>query len=73
MKSQAGSYAKKSGVKNEIRAVLYEEEGQFFDVDDDESFLICLEKVVASELQSVTFLVQFSEIEVKSRKSGEPK
>ena len=53
--------------------MLYEEDGQFIDVDDDDSFFICLEKAVASEIQSVTFLVKFSESEVKSKKSGESK
>ena len=60
-------------LKNEILGVLYEEDGQFIDVDDDDSFFICLEKAVASEIQSVTFLVKFSEAEVKSKKSGESK
>ena len=53
--------------------MLYEEDGQFIDVDDDDSFFICLEKSVALEIQSVTFIVQFSEAEKKPKKSGEPK
>lgn len=73
LKSQAGSFAKKCGIKNEIRAVLCQEADDLIDVDDDESFMICLEKASLSQQQSVTFLVQFAEAEIRYKKNGEPK
>ena len=60
LKSQAGSFATKNGVKNEINAVLYEEDGCFISVEDDDDFELCLEKAIKTTAKAVTFLIQFA-------------
>ena len=47
-------------MKNEIKAVLYEEDGSFIFVEDDDDFELCLEKAVRTEAKAVTFLIQFA-------------
>ena len=71
LKSQAGSFANKTGVKNEIVAVLYAEEENLVTVEDDEDFELCLEKAVKSEAKSVTFLVRFAEKERQEAQDGQ--